>query len=93
MPAPLQRPGQPAADRAGTIGARLCPRSAAAAQSVIRCVACPRCQQTDAGFWVSCPVVPWDRYTAIARAARAAAVPGDGTTGSTAWGAAAIPAA
>ena len=56
-------------------------------------LACPRCQQTDAGFWVSCPVVPWDRYTAIARAARAAAVPGDGTTGSTAWGAAAIPAA
>jgi len=49
-------------------------------------LACPRCQQTDAGFWVSCPVVPWDRYTAIARAARAAAVPGDGTTGSTAWG-------
>ena len=56
-------------------------------------LACPRCQQTDPGFWVSRPVVPWDRYTAIARAARAAAVSGDGTTGSTAWEAAAIPAA
>ena len=34
-------------------------------------LACPRCQQTDSGFWASCPVVPQDRYTAIARAARA----------------------
>ena len=32
-------------------------------------LACPRCQQTDAGFWATAPVVPWDRYTAIARAA------------------------
>jgi len=45
-------------------------------------LACPRCQQTDPGFWASRPVVPWDRYTAIARTAHA-----------TAWGAAAMPAA
>lgn len=32
-------------------------------------LACPRCQQTDAGFWATCPVVPWDRHTALARAA------------------------
>ena len=45
-------------------------------------LACPRCQQTDPGFRVSRPVVPWDRHTAIARAARAAwiaAVPGNRT--------------
>ena len=30
-------------------------------------LACPRCQQTDPAFWASCPVVPSDRYTAIAR--------------------------
>jgi hypothetical protein len=48
-------------------------------------LACPRCQQTDSAFWASSPVVPWDRYMAIARAARAAAVPGDGTVGSGAW--------
>ena len=47
-------------------------------------LACPRCQQTDPGFWATGPVVPWDRYTAIARAARAAAVPSGGTAG--AWG-------
>ena len=56
-------------------------------------LACPRCQQTDPGFWASRRVVPWDRYMAIARAARAAAAPADGTAGSTAWGTAAIPAA
>ena len=41
-------------------------------------LACPRCQQTDPGFWATGPVVPWDRYTAVARAARAAGR-GDGT--------------
>ena len=30
-------------------------------------LACPRCQQADPGFWASCPVVPRDRHTAIAR--------------------------
>ena len=35
-------------------------------------LACPRCQQTDQGFWAARPVVVWDRYTALARAARAA---------------------
>jgi hypothetical protein len=45
-------------------------------------LACPRCQQTDSGFWASRPVVPWDRYLAIARAA---AVPGDGAADSGAW--------
>ena len=39
-------------------------------------LACPRCQQTDPGFRASRPVVPWDRYTALARAARIAAVSG-----------------
>lgn len=48
-------------------------------------LACPRCQQTDAGFWASRPVVPWDRYIAIARAARAAAMPGEGTADGGAW--------
>jgi hypothetical protein len=33
-------------------------------------LACPRCQQSDPGFRTSCAVVPWDRYTAMARAAR-----------------------
>jgi hypothetical protein len=33
-------------------------------------LACPRCQQNDPGFRVSSAVVPWDRYTAMARAAR-----------------------
>ena len=46
-------------------------------------LACPRCQQTDPGFWATSPVVPWDRYTAVARAARAAGR-GDGTAA--AWG-------
>jgi hypothetical protein len=48
-------------------------------------LACPPCQQTDSGFWSPRPVVPWDRYMAIARAARAAAVPGDGTADGGAW--------
>ena len=46
-------------------------------------LACPRCQQTDPGFWATGPVVRWDRYTAVARAARAAGR-GDGTAA--AWG-------
>ena len=46
-------------------------------------LACPRCQHTDPCFWASRPVVPWDRYMAIARAARAAAVSGEGTAGGT----------
>jgi hypothetical protein len=32
-------------------------------------LACPQCLQTDADFWSTDQVVPWDRYTAIARAA------------------------
>ena len=32
-------------------------------------LACPRCQQTDPGFWATGPVVRWDRYAAVARAA------------------------
>ena len=40
-------------------------------------LACPRCQQTDPGFRVSHPVVPWDRHTAIASAAWMAARPGN----------------
>jgi hypothetical protein len=48
-------------------------------------LACPQCQQTDPGFWAASPVVPWDRYLAIARAARVAAVSGDSTSVS-AWG-------
>jgi len=40
---------------------------------------CPRCQQTDPGFWATGRVVPWDRYLAIARAARIAAVSSDHT--------------
>lgn len=34
-------------------------------------LACPQCQQTDPGFWATSPVVRWDRYTAVARAATA----------------------
>ena len=45
-------------------------------------LACPRCQQTDPDFWASCPVVPQDEYTAMARTARDAAVPGDRVIGS-----------
>jgi hypothetical protein len=44
-------------------------------------LACTRCQQTDPGFRASHPVVKWDRYTAIARAARIAAVRSDRTAG------------
>lgn len=44
-------------------------------------LACPRCQQTDPGFRATGQVVRWDRYTAVAGAARAAAVRGDGTAG------------
>jgi hypothetical protein len=47
-------------------------------------LACPRCQQTDPGFWVTGRVVLWDRYTALARAARAVAARGDGTAGAAA---------
>ena len=43
---------------------------------------CPRCQQTSASFRATRPVVPWDRATAIIRAARAAAGPGYRNTGS-----------
>jgi hypothetical protein len=42
-------------------------------------LACPRCQQTSPGFRASCPVVLWDRYTAMARAARIAAIHNDRT--------------
>jgi hypothetical protein len=45
-------------------------------------LACPPCQQTDPRFWASCPVVPWDRYMAIARASQGAVVSGDGATDS-----------
>jgi len=46
-------------------------------------LACPRCQQTDPGFRVSRPVVPWDRHTALARAARIATGPGTARRAST----------
>ena len=46
-------------------------------------LACPRCQHTDPCFWASHPVVPWDRYMAIARAARVAAASSEGTAGGT----------
>jgi hypothetical protein len=39
-------------------------------------LACPQCQQTDPSFWATSPVVLWDRYTAVARAAAAC---GEGT--------------
>ncbi len=42
-------------------------------------LACPRCQQTEPGFRASHPVVRWDRYAAIAAAARIAAGRGDWT--------------
>ena len=42
---------------------------------------CPECQQTDPRFWASCAVVPWDRFTAIARTARITAVRSDGIRG------------
>jgi hypothetical protein len=49
-------------------------------------LACPRCQQADPRFWASRPVVPWDRYMAVARAARVAAVSGEGSADSAASG-------
>jgi hypothetical protein len=49
-------------------------------------LACPQCQQTDPRFWASHPVVPWDRYMAIARASRDAAVSGEGTADSVTGG-------
>ena len=39
-------------------------------------LACPRCQQTDPGYWAARRVVPWDRSMAIAGTARLPAVPG-----------------
>jgi len=39
-------------------------------------LACPRCQQDDPCFWTPAPVVPWDHYLAMARAARAAGATG-----------------
>jgi len=48
-------------------------------------LACPRCQQTDPGFWATGAVLLWDRYTAVARAARAAVMCSDGTASAT-WG-------
>jgi hypothetical protein len=44
-------------------------------------LACPRCQQSDPGFRATHPVVPWDRYTAMARAARIAASSGARASG------------
>jgi hypothetical protein len=44
-------------------------------------LACPRCQQADPGFRATHPVVPWDRYTAMARAARFAASSGARASG------------
>ena len=38
-------------------------------------LACPRCQQTDPGFWAARPVVPWDRSMAIAGTPRLPAAP------------------
>ena len=45
-------------------------------------LACPQCQQTDPGFWSARPVAVWDRYMAIARAARFTGWRGNGTDGS-----------
>jgi hypothetical protein len=42
---------------------------------------CPECQQTDPRFWAPCAVVPWDRFTAIARTARITAARSDGIRG------------
>ena len=44
-------------------------------------LACPRCQQTDPGYWSARRVVPWDRSMAIAGTARLPAVPGGGAAG------------
>jgi hypothetical protein len=45
-------------------------------------LACPQCQQNDPGFWSARPVAVWDRYMAIARAARFTGWRGNGTDGS-----------
>jgi len=42
---------------------------------------CPRCQQTDPGYWAACRVVPWDRSTAIGRTVPIAVVPRGGSAG------------
>ena len=42
-------------------------------------LACPQCQQTDPRFRAPDPVVPWDRYTALARTAQVAVAYGDRT--------------
>jgi hypothetical protein len=44
-------------------------------------LACPRCQQTDPGYWSARRVVPWDRSMAIAGTARLPAVSGGGAAG------------
>ena len=46
---------------------------------------CPQCQQTDPGFWASCPVAVRDQDTALARTAPIPAVPGPGTAGRATW--------
>jgi hypothetical protein len=43
-------------------------------------LACPRCQQADPNFRACHQVVPWDRYTAMARAARIVAGRGELTS-------------
>jgi hypothetical protein len=43
-------------------------------------LACPRCQQADPNFRACHQVVPWDRYTAMARAARIVAGHGELTS-------------
>lgn len=45
-------------------------------------LACPQCQQSNPGFWSARPVAVWDRYIAIARAARFTGWRGNGTDGS-----------
>ena len=48
-------------------------------------LACPKCQQTNACFWTSHPIVLWDRRRAVSTATlMAAAVRGQGTSGSVA---------
>jgi hypothetical protein len=42
-------------------------------------LACPRCQQSDPGFWASRPVAVRDRNMALASTVPIPAVPGDGT--------------
>ncbi len=42
-------------------------------------LACPQCQQTDPRFRAPDAVVPWDRYTALARTAQVAVAYGDRT--------------